>query len=296
MRLRQNCPLCGSPHFNLLYPSTLKKKDLNATVFSARRLPDRVHGSVIRCSKCGLVRTLEIISELKLKQLYSKSHFTYESLTSNLVKTYSPLIRRAAKRLKTKRAFLEIGCGNGFMLEEAKKIGFSKVFGIEPSRHAVEQANNSIKKEIVVDMLRPGLFPARTFDLIAAFQVFDHIAEPNNFLKNCYNFLAPGGILLLMNHDVEAISAKILREKNPIVDIEHPYLYSQKTISQILEKNGFSVLDVFSPPTIFSLGHLFHLLPIPKLIKQWLLSLDGHLISHNISLRPGNLCVYARKN
>ena len=40
---------------------------------------------------------------------------------------------------------MEIGCGNGFMLEEALRLGFKNAQGIEPSK-AIKFAREDIKK------------------------------------------------------------------------------------------------------------------------------------------------------
>ena len=211
-KLRQACPLCSGRQHKVIFRSTFNiKQHLTTKIFSARRSPDQIHGTIIKCANCGLIRTLEIISPMKLKRLYQKSNFTYKNLTKNLKSSYSAILRDACKVAK-KGSFLEIGCGNGFLLEEAKKIGFKEIIGLEPSLDAFRHAKCKIKPVIKVDILRPKLFDRNTFDLIAAFQVFDHIPDPNRFLHICRSFLKPGGIIVLMNHDVDSLSAKLLGE------------------------------------------------------------------------------------
>lgn len=294
--IRKVCPLCGGNKYKLLYPKTFDAdRDLNLSVFSARRLPDRLHGTIIKCQKCGLVRTLEVISPSKLKKLYMASLFTYGNLTQNLKITYGQILADASSKLSQKTAFLEIGCGNGFMLEEAAKLGYQKIKGLEPSADALKKARPAIKKLITPGLLRPKLFPPSSFDIIVAFQVFDHVADPNNFLKTCRTYLKSKGILLLMNHDVNALSARILGEKSPIFDIEHTYLYSQATITQILKKNRFTIEKIYDPPSLFQLRYLARLLPLKNSLKTVINNSKHSLFNINISLHAGNLAVYARK-
>lgn len=295
--LRNKCPVCSGSGHQVIYPSTVNfGKDLNIKIFSARRLPDRIHGTIIKCNRCGLVRTYEVIDDGKLSKLYANSSFTYKNLTDNLRISYGRILREAQKYLARKKNFLEIGCGNGFMLEEAKKIGFERVRGIEPSRDAIARAGKFVRSFIRQDVLRTGVFPKNSFDLIAAFQVFDHIPDPNLFLETCLTLLRPNGILVLMNHDVESLSAKVLGERSPIIDIEHTYLYSQKTIGSILKKNGFKVRKIYSPPAVFSIRYFLRLLPLPKIIKKVIENSKFKLFDLNINIEPGNLCAIAAKN
>ena len=184
IELRERCALCGHNRYEVIYPSTVDfSKHLNAKIFSARRMPDRIHGTIVRCKKCSLIRTLEIISNDLLSKLYINSRFTYKNLTNNLRTSYGRILLDAIRYTKRKQSFLEIGCGNGFMLDEALKIGFQRVSGIEPSLEAISRAVKTIRPLIKQDILRPGVFRKNSFDVIAVFQVFDHIPDPNSFLK-----------------------------------------------------------------------------------------------------------------
>lgn len=296
VELRKKCALCNHVEYEILYPSTVDfGKHLNTEIFSARRLPDRIHGTIVRCKKCGLVRTLEVIDDALLSKLYINSRFTYKNLTNNLRFSYGQILREAIKYSKDRNSFLEIGCGNGFMLDEALKIGFQKVAGIEPSRDAISRAAKTIQPMIKQDVLRPGIYRKNSFDVIAVFQVFDHIPDPNNFLKICLGLLRRGGVLVLMNHDVESFSASVLGERSPIIDIEHTYLYSQKTISKILKKNGYSVSAIYNPFTIFSLRYFLRLLPLQKKLKLAIEKSKSKIFDINIKMKPGNLCAIASK-
>ncbi len=294
-KIRQICPLCTNKQYRVIFRSTFNiNKHLTTKIFSARRFPDLIHGTIVKCTNCGLVRTLEVINPMKLKILYQKSAFTYQNLTNNLKTTYGRILKDASKYTK-KGSLLEIGCGNGFLLEEAIKIGFNKVAGVEPSLDAFHQANYVIKSAIKVDILRQKQFHQNSFDLIAAFQVFDHIANPNKFLSICHSLLKPEGILVLMNHDVASLSAKILGEKSPIYDIEHPFLYSQNTIRRTLENNNYKVMKIYSPTAIFNLKYCLRLLPLPASIKKMLELSKSWLLNINFKIKPGNIAVYAQK-
>lgn len=296
LSLRTTCLLCKSNDYALLYPSTFILKKLpTIKIFSARRLPDEIHGTIVKCGNCGLVRTLEIIPQKPLTKLYQKSKFSYHRLTKNLTQTYSQALKKTVPYLGNQQSFLEIGCGNGFVLREARKNGFKKVFGVEPSQDAVKQATPTIKKLIINDSFKSDLFPARSFDLIAAFQVFDHISNPHQFLSLSHRYLKKNGVLLLFHHNVSSFSAKVLGKRSPIFDLAHPFLYSPTTMKKIISKNKFQPLTCYSPPSFISLGYLLQLSPLPKSLKHRIINADHKILDLTLQIRLGNLAIIARK-
>ena len=55
--------------------------------------------------------------------------------------------------------------------------------------------------------------------------------------------VAPGGVVLSLNHNVEAFSARLLKERSPIIDIEHTHLYSPSTQRMLFEEAGFEACE-----------------------------------------------------
>lgn len=297
-KIQSLCAICEKPSaYSVLYEKNFQEeKHLNTRIFSARRLPDKIHGSIVRCNRCDLVRSLEMINREKLNMLYEKSNFTYSEMTGRLKESYGLVLKEAIKYAPSTNSFMEVGCGNGFMLEVARDLGFRNVYGVEPSIDAIKHSHKSVKKNIINSILKEDTFRKGKFDLICAFQVFDHIPNPNDFLSICRGMLKPNGVLVLMNHDVNSFSAKLLGERSPIFDIEHTYLYDQRTIKKILQKNKFKVKKVYSPLAIMTIRYITRLLPLPKSVKKYLAGLKLPILDTTIKFNPGNLCAIAVKN
>jgi SAM-dependent methyltransferase len=192
---------------------------------------------------------------------------------------------------------LEIGCGNGFFLEEALARGWRTVSGVEPSQAAAEKASGNVRHCITREIMRPGLFAPESFDLVCMFQVFDHFPDPRGVLLACHEVLRPGGLVLAINHNVEAMSARLLGERSPIFDIEHTFLWSAGTMSRIFRAAGFEVLKAGSVFNRFSLAYLAHLSPLPAALKRLTLACleTTGLARLPLSLPLGNLFLVARK-
>jgi len=121
--------------------------------------------------------------------------------------------------------------------------------------------------------MRPGLFAAEQFNTICMFQVFDHIADPCELLDECFRTLRSGGLVLCLNHNVDAASARAMKERSPIIDVEHTYLYSPSTLRSIFTRHGFMVRRVGAVFNAYTVHSPTRLLPLPTEPKRGLLSL-----------------------
>lgn len=279
-----------------LHPQNFVPADVVSATFSARRLPDRVHYRMVRCHRCGLVRSDPVLAHGVIAGLYESSTFDYESEVPNLQRTYGRYLRRLDPWISGKSALLEVGCGNGFALEEALRQGYAVVRGVEPSREAVARAHADIRPNIICDVMRPGLFQPEQFDAVCMFQVFDHVADPGALLDECRRVLKPGGCLLFLNHDITALSARLLGRRSPIIDIEHTFLYSQRTLAGLCTARGFVVRESGRTRNRCSLRHVAHLSPLPPLLKRFTLAMlrTTRLEGLSIDLALGNLYLVAQ--
>jgi SAM-dependent methyltransferase len=293
-----SCAICGTAgNADEVHGATLTPSAFTATVFSARRLPDRVHYRVVRCRSCGLVRSDPVLGAAGLAQLYQASTFEYGDELDGLRATYGKALGRLAELVPQRAGLLDIGTGSGFVLELAHDSGWAGVRGVEPSGDAIAKARPDIRPRIAADMMRPGLFEHGSFDAVTMFQVLDHMPDPVALLDECRRVLRPGGVALAFNHNVTAWSARLLRERSPIIDVEHTYLYSPATIRTLFDRSGFKVVSVRPVRNTYSLKYLAHLLPLPDAQKRRLLSLlrRSSVGRREITVPLGNLCLMARR-
>jgi SAM-dependent methyltransferase len=293
-----SCPVCNRPgNARQLYAARLSPHAFEPSTFSARRVPDRLHYRVVRCNACGLVRADPVADRAVQADLYQRSAFDYSQETDNLKMTYGRYLRRLERLQVRKGALLEIGCGNGFFLEEALLQGYARVCGVEPSLDAVAKASPMIRPLLICGLMSPGLFDPEQFDVVCMFQTFDHIPDPGALLDECFQVLRPGGLLLCLNHDVQAPSARLLGERSPIIDVEHPFLYSSETLSRLLTARGFRVRSAGPVLNRISLRYLVHLLPLPRTVKSAALHRlqSSRIGSFGVRLPLGNLFVVAQR-
>jgi 2-polyprenyl-3-methyl-5-hydroxy-6-metoxy-1,4-benzoquinol methylase len=299
--VKTKCAICRTVgDATEIYPAKLTGEILDDKAFSARRFYDKkIHFRMASCNSCGLLRSDPIVDPKTYAELYLNSAFTYEDQVDNLIATYGHYLKKVEKYVPSKGTLLEIGCGNGFFLEEALHQGYAEVWGVEPSDHAIGKASGTVRPHVKQGMFTQSMFVKNMFDCICIFQTLDHFLDPAQVLADALAILKPGGVLLAINHNLNAISAKVLGEKSPIIDIEHTYLYTPKTARVLFQKTGFEVLQILPSCSHHSLGYLFSLLPVqPIKLKKLLHSLleVTRLARVPLLVPIGNIAIIARRS
>lgn len=293
------CAICNNnQNITELYPQTINFKNVNKKTFSARRTPDRMHYRFVKCTKCGLIFSNPILEREKIDRLYKESLFFYNEESSYIGKTYLHYLKQIlGNKDKKNLKLLDIGCGDGFFLKEAKEFGINSVYGIEPSKPATGLADKDIKKIIKISILKPGIFKENFFDIICCFHTLDHITNPNAFLKQCFKMLKKGGKILFIVHNTDGLSVKLFGEKSAIFDIEHIYLFNAKSLTAIFKKNGFTPKQIFNIKNTYPLSYIVKMIPLPLVLKNFLLlALKKTGVGKiPLSLKPGNIGIEAVK-
>lgn len=261
----KDCLFCGKDaSLDEMYERNFRDEDLTSGVFSARRQTEHFHYRMVRCRGCGLLFSREILSDDDLQELYSGSKFTFGEYTGTLRRDYWRPLARYQHELQGADT-LEIGCSNGFFLEELQARGVARAWGCEPSDEARGIAHPSVKDRIVGGLFRGrDSFRDRSFRAVCSFHTLDHVPDPSAFLQDCRDVLEPGGLVYVVTHDAKALQARVLGEKSPIIDVEHVYLFDKQTLPGLLEQSGFEVLRVGSLLNSYPLGYWLRMLKLPS--------------------------------
>ena len=253
------CAICGTRNdATELYPANFDAMAFSPEVFSARRLPDRIHYRIVRCNLCGLVRSDPVADPDAISGLYGRSSFEYSEETASLAQTYGSYLARLESYGVRKDSFSRSVAETGFF---SKRPGAGDTARCAASSRAGRPSNspglNTSPHCVWND--GPGLFSAGSFDAICLFQVLDHLFDPAGIVETCFHILKPGGLVLCLNHNADARSSRWMKDRSPIIDIEHTYLYSPATIGQLFSKLGFRAMETGAAWNRYSVSYLTRL-------------------------------------
>jgi SAM-dependent methyltransferase len=85
----------------------------------------------------------------------------------------------------------------------------------------------------------------RTFDVVFAGELVEHLSNPGRFLDAARRHLAPGGRLVLTTPNAFAVSNFVYRVGGrPRVNRGHVCWYDETTLGQLLDRHGYEVVEV----------------------------------------------------
>jgi SAM-dependent methyltransferase len=138
-------------------------------------------------------------------------------------------------QLKTvpRRRILDVGCGTGGMFPLLKRFG--AVSGAEFSPDARARATRLYPDVAVSACALPGDVPQGPFELITAFDVLEHLDEPQASARALAERLAPGGQLL-----VTVPAFQFLWSAHDVA-LQHRRRYSARLLREHLEAGGLRI-------------------------------------------------------
>jgi SAM-dependent methyltransferase len=199
-------------------------------------------------------------------------------------------------------AVLEVGCGRGNMLLEARTRGHD-VCGLEFSADAARVANRKLGADIVrIGAIGEETFPDQSFDLCILADVIEHLRDPGKFLETVRRILKPGGVVFLATPSTESWSAKLMGRHWMEYKPEHLFFFNPSTITRLLKNAGFDHAQVSSGRKMLTPGYIighFEKYPIPlftRLLSLLRVLMPASLLSHPISITPSGINVLAAKS
>ena len=296
--IHKQCLLCGKKQkLETVYPARFNKQHLVGEIFSARRVPDKIHYRVVRCQKCGLIFSSPILPPQSIARLYNQSICGYGEQIPYVTETYWQLFKKFKRFMPTKPKVLEVGCGTGFFLEKLRQQKINDGWGVEPGQAIVDQAPLWLKQRIKVGIFRRNLFDNNMFDVVVCFHTLDHMVAPQIFAKEAYKILKPGGIIVVVVHDNQGLSVKLFGERSPIFDLEHIYLFNKTTLAELFKRHRFDIVEVGDLVNTYPMSYWLQMSGLADKVKgvgrkilEYL-----HLETRPLSFGGGNIFLVTRK-
>jgi 2-polyprenyl-3-methyl-5-hydroxy-6-metoxy-1,4-benzoquinol methylase len=186
--------------------------------------------TLLRCSACGLVFTSPRYSEEHLLRMYKDQYYenapSYLSsqlqhppenlyhLAISIKKMLTP--KNGARALRA----LDVGCGGGNVVAAFKSAGWEAI-GIDLNKTAI-RAGRDLGLELYAKCVAE--VEPRSFDVVTAFHVLEHVSSPKTFLNQCAACLVAQGVLVIDVPNYGSRNSRSLREHWPYL-YPHLHLY-----------------------------------------------------------------------
>lgn len=154
-------------------------------------------------------------------------------------------LRELQQRMPPGGAVLDIGCGTGAFLREARH--HYQCTGIEISEHLALEARK-LGVEVAVGNFCEFPFGTQRFDAVTMISLIEHLHTPREALQRCYDLLAAHGLLLLKTVNHGGINRRLLGAKwSGYRPPDHLVYFDPKTLRQALEEIGFRKIEMRAP-------------------------------------------------
>jgi 2-polyprenyl-3-methyl-5-hydroxy-6-metoxy-1,4-benzoquinol methylase len=198
-----------------------------------------------KCNNCDFVFCSKVPTVEELNDYYKVYAYSGElNISPVTIKSYHTLLDEFEKYRKTNR-IIDVGCGAGYFLEEAKKRGW-EVYGTEYSDKAVEVClakGIDIKK----GKLSAREFDGFEFDVITSFEVLEHINNPNEEIEEFNKLLRKGGLFYCTTPNFNCLLRYYFKSDYSIITYpEHLSYYTKSTLKRVLNQHGFKTIKFLS--------------------------------------------------
>jgi SAM-dependent methyltransferase len=144
---------------------------------------------------------------------------------------------------------LDVGSGTGEVLMVGRERGWS-VQGVEPERTGARMA---VERGLPVEvaMLEESGVPERSWDVVSAFHVLEHVPDPRRFLRMLGRWARPGGHVVVEVPNFASVQRRRWREGWPgLRPLEHIVHFTPATLERTLRESHLEPLLVRTPTYI----------------------------------------------
>lgn len=220
--------------------------------FALRRvLPNLL---IVRCEECGLR-----MSEIERTSRTSYAHVDDDAYARSIAAVRREQARRIVEAVRDRGTWLDIGCGYGYVLDEAQRSGFA-IRGVEPDAKAASAARARLGEGIV------RTDDGRSAEVISTLDVLEHIpleridafAADMHRRANVWVIKVPSvdGLFYRTAHALLPFT-RVAVQRLWQSEHEHPHTvyFSEATLARFVRKHGFDVeridyLEEVPPSTV----------------------------------------------
>jgi len=238
------CPLCGGSRSSLVQKEPASSDSTRSAAYTQRQI------SVLICLDCSFMYVERDFPESYVNSFYEEragggyglsqeNFFWWHEATKHSNRHILSLLGLASSR-----QMLEVGCGIGTFLADARDAGW-KMSGLEINAQFPEFC----RKELGIEDVKVGVvsdppFAEASFDAVAMLDVLEHTYDPVTAVRQCARLLKPSGVLVVkspngpMQLRKERVKKTLGCGDGYVATIGHLNQFTAKTLSLAFRKGG----------------------------------------------------------
>ena len=265
---RTPCPVCGSSQMIPLFT--------------------RNAYTLVKCQTCDLVHVNPMPTDDAIRAHYqepeyyqgneAQGYLDYADMRKALQPYFQRRLDTLARHFKPGGHLLDFGCAAGYFLEMAHSRGW-RIAGVELSQDMAATASKQLGI-VVANSLND--VSKHDFDVITLWEVVEHLPRPVSELSHLYQFIRPGGALMLSTPNTNHWQA--VREPDQWESFRPPahlMYFTPATLRNVLQRAGFERIGI---------TRVSPLPPLPALLRD--LSRPLHRSLANGQARRWRLALY----
>ena len=242
---------------------------------------------VYRCTRCGLGFLDPRPGQNELQELYLSSYFRdqydegVEPGSPEMARRLSQESHRVRffRKLKKKGTILDIGCGMGYFLLACRNYGYH-VEGFDISGDAAAYVKGKLEIPVRTGNMKSLPYGEGSFDIITMWHFLEHTPDPRAYLKKTWEWLKPGGLLVVEVPNYEGTDAIKTWDNWKGWQLPyHLYHFTEKSLCDMLSQYGFQTVrkkDYLSEYVKESLDKNILMRPFARLIAR---CYSGHSVA-----------------
>lgn len=210
------------------------------------------------CICCGTLFTSPRPTEAILAEFYGGSE-NYAFWNEHIFPTTETVRRERIIRPRAERlasycqslsvetgTLLEIGAAYGTFCAEVQALGlFKEIIALEPTPSLAQTCRDRGFR--VLEMPVELVEQTQIADVVAAFEVIEHLFAPRDFLFKVRRLLRPGGLLILSCPNAHGFDNLTLGVRSGTFDHEHLNYFNPRSMRELLTSAGLEVLQIETP-------------------------------------------------
>ncbi len=261
IKYKLKCPVCKGNFFKIRFELSQNK--------------------ILQCTYCGLGLLEPFPKEQELTNFYESSYFLSKNLHgyANYLTFRNEFEKEAERRLteinkyvNVSASLLDVGAGLGSFANCSKKFGY-KTEVLDISSFALKYIKKTYKINGYKGDLSRYFELRKTFKVITAWDVIEHVRDLDLCLRSICGSLENGGYLFLSTPNLDSWDARLLGKKwYGFTKIpEHVFYLTPKSLKIVAQRNNFNILSISQSGFYRSFGFVAEKLFVsyPCLIIQY---------------------------